>query len=243
MTKTLEQDNTSLSQADERMAVLGKLTARVAHELNNPLDGMLRYISLSLGQINQNPQKVEDYLKHIQEGLNELSSMVASILEFSRSENAAEQYVTPEKILEDAIRFLEISTNKDINIVRQYQENIPPVLVGNLGSVFSNIIKNAIQVSPENGKIIIASKYSDETLTVTITDNGGGIPEEYMNDIFKPFFTTKSSGQGTGLGLAICKEIIEKRKGTITAENTADGCVFKVTIPITDDYSPDHNAS
>ncbi len=234
MPDTQDNSKNQDTELDERMAILGKLTARVAHELNNPLDGMLRYINLSISQLNKNqPEKVPGYLDQVREGLNQMSAMVASLLDFSRKDKAAEQYVDINKLLEDSIKFIEISSyNEKVNITRKFSTAAPQIKTGNLPNVFSNIIKNAVQASGVNGKIIISTEVINDRLQISIADSGPGIAEQYKDDIFKPFFTTKSSGEGTGLGLAICKEIIEKRDGTISARNLAQGgCVFEVLIP------------
>ncbi len=229
---SIQKDDSDSQQ--ERMALLGKLTARIAHELNNPLDGMLRYVNISINQLNNNqPEKVPGYLSQVRDGLNQLSGMVASLLDFSRKDQISEQYTEINKIIEDSIIFLEASAvcNKII-ISRDYAKDTKTVRVGNLPGVFSNIIKNAIQASGTNGRVIIKTRTENNNIIIRISDNGPGIPPEYVNDIFKPFFTTKPTGEGTGLGLAICKEIVENRNGTIKAENLKPcGCEFIITIP------------
>ncbi len=218
---------------DERMAVLGRLTARVVHELNSPLDGMLRYVNLSLNRLESGQtEKVPDYLRQVKDGLNQCASMLASLLDLSRGTKMEGQRVDPNKLIDDSIKFLEVSDlAENKQILRDYSRNLPTIMAGNMASVFANIFKNALQAAGPGGRITIRTTAEDKFLHVTIGDNGNGIKPEIIDDIFKPFFTTKNAGEGTGLGLAICKEIIEKRNGTITARNLPKGgCEFEIII-------------
>lgn len=229
----IKTQNTCLSERDERMAILGELTARVVHELNSPLDGMIRYINLALNRLDNNqPEKVPEYLRRVKDGLNQWATMLAGLLDYSRDSKMEGQIIEPNKLIDDSIKMLEMSHYADgIEIIRQYSHGLSSVLAGNLGSVFSNIIKNAMQATGKGGRITVKTAQDNGQLLVKIADNGKGIPPEVMKDIFKPFFTTKPPGEGTGLGLAICKEIIERRNGTLTVRNlSTGGCEFEIRV-------------
>ncbi|MBN2843315.1 MAG: HAMP domain-containing histidine kinase, partial [Sedimentisphaerales bacterium] len=222
-------------EQDERMAILGRLTARVAHELNSPLDGMLRYVNLSLNRLeNGQAEKVPDYLRQVKDGLNQCATMLASLLDFSRGMKMEAQRVDPNKLIDDSIKFLEVSDlARNKQIIRDYSQGLPPIMAGNMASVFANICKNALQATEPGGRITIRTAANGDYLQVNISDTGKGIEPEIIDDIFKPFFTTKKAGDGTGLGLAICKEIVERRDGTIIARNMpTGGCEFEIKIKV-----------
>lgn len=222
-------------EQDERMAILGRLTARVVHELNSPLDGMLRYVNLSLNRLESGQtDKVPDYLRQVKDGLNQCATMLASLLDFSRGTKMEGQQVDPNKLIDDSIKFLEVSDlARNKQIIRKYGLDLPMIMAGNMASVFANIFKNALQATGPGGNVTIRTTADDKFLHVTISDTGKGIKPEIIADIFKPFFTTKNAGDGTGLGLAICKEIVEKRDGSITARNLpTGGCEFEIIIKV-----------
>jgi signal transduction histidine kinase len=221
--------------AAERLAAVGKLAARVAHELNNPLDGILRYINLSLRLADQDAQgQTIHYLQESRKGLLRMVQIISELLEFSRSTYSAYQEADPNKIVEDAIKSLEAQTyDKKIEVIRRYSDDLPNIRSGNLFQVFCNLIKNAIDAVETEGKLEIKTSCDEYNLIFELFDNGAGLSDEAKEKLFEPFFTTKAPGKGTGLGLAICKDIIERLNGQIHAENQPEGgCLFTVSIPL-----------
>ncbi len=220
----------------ERMATVGKLASKVAHELNNPMDGILRYINLAMRIIEQKKlEKPKEYLTQCRQGLMRMVHIVSELLEFSRSTYASLEYLELEQIIEDAIRIMDARTEVcNVRVMRKYSRGIPQIRNGNLFQVFCNLIKNALEAMPNGGKLNISSRLAaDNTVVVEFRDTGKGLPAEHADAIFEPFFTTKDGG--TGLGLAICKDIIERCNGRITAENAPKGgSIFTVYLPIAD---------
>ena len=218
----------------ERMATVGKLASKVAHELNNPMDGILRYINLAMRIIEQkNLEKPREYLTQCRQGLMRMVQIVSELLEFSRTTYVSMKYVEIEQIIEDAIRTMEARAEAcNIRISLNYDCNIPKIIDGGLFQVFCNLIKNAVEAMPNGGELNISTRLSDNnTAIVEFHDTGDGLPTEYSDVIFEPFFTTKEGG--TGLGLAICKDIVERYHGRITAENASKkGSIFTVYLPI-----------
>jgi len=218
----------------EQMATVGRLASKVAHELNNPMDGILRYINLTMRIIEeQKLEKPREYLTQCRKGLMRMVQIVSELLEFSRSTYVSLEYVEIGQIIEDAIRTMDARAEAcNIRISLNYSCDIPKIIDGGLFQVFCNLIKNAMQAMPDGGKLSISTRLSvDNTAVVEFYDTGTGLPAEYTDVIFEPFFTTKEGG--TGLGLAICKDIVERYHGRITAENAPKGgSIFTVYLPI-----------
>lgn len=218
----------------ERMATIGRLASKVAHELNNPMDGILRYINLAMRIIEEKKlEKPKEYLTQCRQGLMRMVQIVSELLEFSRSTYLSMEYVEIEKIIEDAVRTMDARAEAcNIRISLNYGCDIPKIIDGGLFQVFCNLIKNAVEAMPDGGKLSISTRLSvNNTAVVDFHDTGIGLPTEYADVIFEPFFTTKEGG--TGLGLAICKDIVERYHGRINAESAPKGgSIFTVYLPI-----------
>jgi len=223
----------------EKLAAIGQLASRVAHELNNPMDGILRYVNLSLRIIEQeNLEKPKEYLAQCREGLMRMVHIVSELLEFSRNSYVSFEYIKIERIIEDAVKTMEARAEAaGVRISRNYAPDIPKIRSSNLFQVFCNLIKNALDAMPDGGQLSISTRFAaDNTAVVEFRDTGVGLPTENTEAIFEPFFTTKDKIKGTGLGLAISKDIIERYEGRITAENAAEGgSVFTVYLPVSED--------
>jgi len=220
----------------ERLATVGRLASRVVHELNNPMDGILRYINLAMRIIEQeNLAKPKEYLTQCRQGLMRMVQIVSELLEFSRSTYTSFECVKIEQIIEDAIKIMASSAEaSNVRIIPHYAPDIPKIRTGSLFQVFCNLIKNALDAMPDGGELKISTRLiADNTAAVEFHDTGTGFPLENTEVMFEPFFTTKDKGRGTGLGLAICKDIIERYKGRITAENApGGGSIFTVYLSV-----------
>ena len=218
----------------ERLAAVGKMAARVAHELNNPLDGIMRYVNLAQRLLERTDQhKVKEYLTESRKGLMRMAQIISELLEFSRSTHTPFEEGNINNVLEEAVRAMsERAAESRVNVVCSFSEERMPSLRGsNLIHVACNLIKNAIDAMPKGGVLTISTRETDREVVITFEDTGTGLPEE-SDRVFEPFFTTKQPGQGTGLGLAICKDMIEKYHGTIAAHNRrGEGAVFTIRIP------------
>lgn len=220
----------------ERLAAVGKLAARVAHELNNPLDGILRYTNLAIRHsADQTPDpKLVHYLEQVRSGLLRMGEITRDLLEFSRSTPNSFEQATINKIVEDALSAMEGRARQaDITVVCNFHQADMPVVRGsNLFQIFCNLIKNAIEAMSEGGTMTLTTRLDEADVIVAVEDTGVGLPTD-AERIFDPFYTTKPVGQGTGLGLAVCKELIEKYSGTITAQRRQPaGTTMTVRIPI-----------
>jgi signal transduction histidine kinase len=220
----------------ERFAALGRLAAKVAHELNNPLDGILRYMNLAERAVQQTiPDKATEYLQRCRQGLMRMVHIVGELLEFSRNSYGEFEYVRVEDIIEDAIRTMQPAADAaNVKVVRNYAAGIEEIRSGNLFQVFCNLIKNAVEAMEQGGTLAVSTHLApDRTVMVEFRDTGPGFPPEHAETIFEPFFTTKGRTRGTGLGLAICRDIIERYPGRITAKNAPEGgSIFTIIITL-----------
>lgn len=219
----------------ERLAAVGKLAARVTHELNNPLDGILRYINLAIRvSEGDNPKRAVHYLTESRKGLLRMTQIIGELLEFSRTTRSVYEQVTINQLVEDAVKVMEGEAAKaGVTIILNLESQLPPLRAGNLFQVFCNLIKNAIDAMSKGGALTIVTQVVDQWITIRFEDTGPGLPPE-AHRLFEPFFTTKEPGKGTGLGLAVSRDIVERYNGQLTAENRpSGGAVFIVKVPLT----------
>ncbi|MHC4647736.1 MAG: two-component system sensor histidine kinase NtrB [Planctomycetota bacterium] len=222
----------------ERLATVGKLASRVAHELNNPLDGILRYINLTLRIIeNENLEKPKEYLNQCRGALMRMVHILGDLLEFSRRTSTPFGYAGIDHIVEDALKTMTSALeSSNVTVRRNYAPDMPQIKTGNLFQVFVNLIKNAIDAMPDGGIIQISMRQaSPDMLAVELRDTGTGFAPENADAIFEPFFTTKERGRGSGLGLAISRDIVERLNGRIVAQNAPEGgSILTILLPLAD---------
>jgi two-component system NtrC family sensor kinase len=219
--------------ANERLALIGKLAAKVAHELNNPLDGILRYLNLAVRRMEEEPDKAREHLEECRRGLLRMSSILTQLLTFSRGHRGASRPVSMSQIVRDSLalyeqRAREINTEIELDV----PANLPPCPEMELYETFGNVIKNALDAMGSDGKLRIAASQEGESVRVVISDNGPGVPEEIRDKIFEPFFTTKRNGSGTGLGLAACRDSLARIGGDIRLLPVEAGAAFEIVVPI-----------
>lgn len=219
----------------ERMAALGKLAAKVAHELNNPLDGILRYLGLAQRVIEQNqPDKAKHYLEQSRAGLLRMAQIVTDLLEFSRNARTSPDDASLNAVIEESVKVMhDKAAHNGVSVVCAFEESLPIMRGGgNLFQVFCNIIKNAIDAMENGGTLTISSMLNGNEAVIKFEDTGHGLNDP-IERIFEPFYTTKGPGKGTGLGLPVCRDIVEKHNGRLIAENRdTGGARFTVVIPL-----------
>ena len=219
----------------EKYASVGKLAANVVHEINNPLDGIIRYTNMIIEK-TETGSVANEYLLEIKKGLNRILNTTSSLLKFSHQLNsvntASEKYTDLTVLIEEAIGTLRWRTNDKIKINTRFSHASKcQILDLGLQHAIINIVKNGLDAMEESGTMEVATGISGDYLKINFKDNGCGIPEGIMNRIFEPFFTTKVEGKGAGFGLPICKEIISKYSGKIEVENLPKGTNFIILIP------------
>lgn len=236
-TRELDEAQSQLIQS-EKMAALGQLAAGVAHELNNPLGGILGYAQFTLEKMEKKPlvqmtdkdlDSYRRYLKDIETQARRCKTIVQNLLKFSRSSHSADfEMISINDIINETLTFIEHQLMmQQIRLTRHFGDNLPqiPGNAGQLQQVFTNVIINAMHASKPETEISIYTRYLPPlgeftgAVEVTITDQGCGISEENLKRIFEPFFTTKEVGKGTGLGLSVSYGIIKEHGGEIKIDS------------------------
>ncbi len=235
MKADLEKTQVQLLQS-EKMASLGKLAAGVAHQLNNPLGGITLYAKLIMEDYDL-PEAAREDLERILRDAERARDTVKELLEFTRQ---TRHFMRPNDINEAINRTLFLLENQTLfhNIVieKYLGESLPLVMsdIQQLNHLLMNIILNAAQAMDGRGKLSIRSYAEGNHICIDITDNGPGIPEESLPEIFTPFFTTKEEGKGTGLGLSLAYGIVENHGGRIEARSRiGHGATFHIELPVT----------
>jgi two-component system NtrC family sensor kinase len=233
----------------EKLSAIGELISGIAHELNNPLTGVMGY-----SQLLQLRKDLDERAKENLHKINNLAlrcqKIVQNLLSFARKQKPERTMSDINDILEKTVelRGYELQVN-NIEIARELDGNLPKTIVDahQLQQVFLNIVTNAEQAMLEahgNGRLIIRTR-TNETNTrilVEIIDNGPGIPESYLTRIFDPFFTTKEVGKGTGLGLSLSYGIIKEHGGNIYAQSQmGKGSTFVIELPVIISLQEDRN--
>jgi len=220
----------------ERLISMGKLAAGVAHEINNPMTGILSYAEGLLSEAEPNDPRRKDYAVIVHEALR-CRQIVRSLLDFSRQGTPALVQVRPQDIIEKAVNVLvKLAPFHDIAFERQIEAGLPTILAdpGQIEQVLINLIVNAQEAMPKGGKIVLGAGCSSggNQVQFSVRDEGTGIPPEIQSRIFDPFFSTKG-GKTDGLGLAVCLGIVQQHRGTIDFQSQpGQGTVFRVTLPV-----------
>lgn len=235
-TAEIRQMQTHLIQ-QEKLASLGKLAAGIAHEINNPLGGILIYSHLLLEDTKKEDPQYQNLEKIVKE-TTRCRDIVKGLLQFARPKEPEVTQINVNSTLDNALLLLESQAIfQDIAIKKQYQDGLPPVVAdkSQLQQVFINIILNAVDAMNGKGILTLKTNFSEgkRFINIAISDTGHGIKERDRSRLFEPFFTTKEVGAGTGLGLAICYSIIQKHEGTIDVESeVGKGSTFTVKLPL-----------
>jgi signal transduction histidine kinase len=218
----------------ERLAAIGELAAKVAHELNNPLASIHLYNSLLLEEPAE-PDEQRRLAENVQEQVERAKRVVRDILDYSRPTQAQLQTTSLNSAVEQGMRFVRHAANAaKVTVVEDYADNLPWVRVdiSRMAQVFTNLTMNAIQAMPRGGKLEVSTGLENNELYVRFKDTGTGIGPEDMERLFDPFFSTKPSGQGTGLGLAVCRTLVNQHHGDITVKSEpGTGSTFTVWLP------------
>ena len=226
----------------EKQASIGRLAAGVAHEINNPLTGVLTYSHMLLRRDDLSDDIRSD-LETIAKATDRVRKIVKGLLDFSRQTKLNPESTDVNELVNSAINLLQNQALvRGINLQFIPAENLPTLTLdpSQLQSVIMNIIINAFDATDSGGTInvstgigLIAQRGEQKGVEILISDTGCGIPSENLNKLFDPFFTTKEVGQGTGLGLAVSYGIIERHGGTIMVQSeVGTGSTFTIWLPI-----------
>jgi PAS domain S-box-containing protein len=235
MEQEIQEKNGQLIRS-ERLAAIGQLAGGVGHELRNPLSAIknaVYYIKgkVATSELGQREPRVMEFLGIIDDEINSSSKIITDLLGFSRVGKPSVSPARIEKIIEDALSRTPIP--QSIKLIKKLDTYLPEINVDpdQIKQVLVNIITNAVEAMPEGGRLLIAAREKDKFLEVGVSDTGCGIPQESIDKIFDPLFTTKA--KGIGLGLPVCKAIIDRHEGGIAVESkVGEGTTFNIRLPL-----------
>jgi PAS domain S-box-containing protein len=226
------------AQINSRLAAVGEMAAGIAHEINNPLTGVLGFSQMLLENKNV-PEDIKENLKLIADGSQRVAEIVKRLLTFARQSKPIKAMANLNELIENTLKLREyvLKTN-NINVVTRFDPELPWSIVdpGQMQQVFLNLIVNAEQAMKKahgKGTLTITTKKIDNNIRILFQDDGPGITRENLGHLFEPFFTTKEPGEGTGLGLSLSRSIVLEHDGKMNVESEfGRGAIFIIDLPI-----------
>jgi len=232
----LEQAQNALIHS-EKMSAFGQMSAGIAHEVKNPLAGILGYVQLSQRKLEED-HPIRKNLDIIEKETRRCTDIISNLMRFARQEKGMYEKLDINKVVEDALDIVDHQLGlKGVKIEKELQDNLPVVegSANQLQQVLMNFAINSQQAMEKAGggtfKVVTRNAGSD-TVEILVSDTGPGIPKDIQDKIFEPFFTTKRAGEGTGLGLAVTYGIIKEHGGDIVIDSDeGKGTIFIVSLP------------
>jgi len=234
MERALRRTQEQLLQS-EKLAAMGRLTSQIAHELNNPLYGIMNTLELLKTEISPQSRRRKILEMALSETVR-LSDLLRKMLSFSRPDQEERQPVDINSVLDEILLLHEKQLKEnDVNIIATYADGLGLVNASKnqLRQVFLNMVANARDSMPSGGTLTVKTSGDREKVVIEISDTGIGIPEEHIDKIFDSFFTTKDEIKGVGLGLSVCYGFIKDHGGDIDVQSRVGvGTTFSVTLPV-----------
>ena len=219
----------------EKLAAMGRLTAQIAHELNNPIYGVMNCLDLLKSEVPASSSR-RRFLDMARSETKRISELLRGMLSFFRPDEDVKTWVDLNSVVDDVILFMGKQLQEfKVHVVLELAENLPRVFAsGNqMKQVLLNLIMNAKTAMQHGGTLTIATSSADGKVRLSVSDTGTGIPEDVRDRIFEAFFTTKSDVKGVGLGLSVCFGIIRQHNGEIAVESEIGaGTTFVITLPL-----------
>lgn len=233
--RSLERTREALVKS-ERLASMGQLAAGIAHEVNNPLGVLLLHANLLLEECDSRSGTAED-LRLIVDQANRCKRIISGLLNFARQSRVVRQPTDLARLVDDTLRTIPLDEGVTVKVENRLQDPVAEVDADQMVQVLTNLLTNAQHAMPAGGTVTITLDGTDENVVIAVADTGVGIPEEHLDKLFSPFFTTKKVGEGTGLGLAVTHGIVKMHRGQIDVESNADpaqgptGTTFTIVLP------------
>jgi len=226
----------------EKMTSLGQMAASIAHEINNPLAGVLVYTKLLAKKVTGGTFKQDealDQLSKMESEVSRCSRIIRNLLDFARQTEPMLRLVDANQVLEQVLSMVGHQAQlQNVEVVKEFTSPLPKVMADfdQLQQVFTNLMLNAIQAMPEGGMLTMRTSAENDRVRVDVEDTGCGIPKEHLSKLGTPFFTTKEKGKGVGLGVAVVYGIVERHNGKITVQSeVGKGTTFTVYLVVHDD--------
>ena len=229
--KDLQQSHLRLTEAQmelvasERLATVGKLAAGVAHEVGNPLSGILGYLSLAKDRAKMSGPELLEFLDPIDGEVQRIDGIVRGLLDLGRPSRGVLGPVDLARLTQTCVKL--VGSGPDFSQVDVQQDVSPGALVmaesGPLSQVLINLLLNAAQAQEGRGEILVRGRAQGSHFELEVLDRGPGLSEELQERIFEPFFTTKAAGKGTGLGLSVSRHLVQTMNGELLVGNAVGG--------------------
>lgn len=238
----LKEQQKQLIEA-EKLSMIGQLSSGVAHEINNPMTSIMGYAELSQKILAgealsaDSVKECREFLKIVQDEAVRCQTIVKTLLQFARRQKDEMVKTDILGVLEASLAVAKFHMKRShIDVKKDFAADLPAIMAdpNQLQQVFLNMIINARDAMETGGVLSLKAARGDQDhLEVRFSDTGCGIPDDKLEDIFKPLFTTKEEGKGTGLGLSICQDIVERHHGTIeVASRVGQGTTFVIRLPV-----------
>jgi PAS domain S-box-containing protein len=234
MERELREIQQALLQS-EKLAAMGRLTSQIAHELNNPIYGIMNTLELLKTEIPPESKRRRILDLSLSE-IQRLSEMLRNMLSFSKPEEEKRRPIKIDELIEGILLVMEKQMREsNIQVETSFNPDIPEIMASTnqMRQVMLNILKNAKEAMPKGGTLFVRTSKEDNRILIHIEDTGMGVPEEIRDKIFEAFFTTKQKVKGVGLGLSVCYGIIKDHDGEIKVESEeGKGTTFTISLPI-----------
>ncbi len=226
----------------ERLAAIGRLASGLAHEINNPINGVRNCI-FAIKADPDNHQQTSEYLDMMDEGLSHASGVIEKLLGFARKQQSGLAAIALNDTVDSVVRMINFKLDrKNITLETKLADDLPMIMADRqlIQEVIMNLLINAADAVQEGGRIGLKTKSAAQKVQLEVHDDGEGIPQHLQDQIFDPFFTTKETGKGTGLGLSISLGIVQAHGGTIEVQSTPkEGTTFTIHLPAEGPDSPE----
>jgi signal transduction histidine kinase len=216
----------------EKLAALGHLSAGMAHEIRNPLNSISLFAQVMSTGLENEPE-MKSYSEKIINEVERIDAILVKLLSTSKRSHFQLRTIHIDRVITTSLQpFLEQMNVQDVALQTELGEKTPSILADadELGQIFSNLFANALFEMKAGGTLSVTLESDDKEALVTVSDTGGGIPEEHLNNIFDPFFTTKD--RGTGFGLSVVLRIVKTYAGRINVESNSQGTSFQIWLPL-----------
>jgi PAS domain S-box-containing protein len=220
----------------EKLAEVGRMSAGIAHEINNPLAVIGYACQLLQEESDSYSEDQHELLQRISTEVDRLQNLTSELLAYSGNQDDKRKLVNLNDTLEETLSLLRYEVNKThTEISAELEGTLPAIFIdkNRFKQIFINLILNAIQAMGHHGSIVITTNWSKSSgIRIDFRDNGPGIPDEHKEKIFEPFFTARKDGTGTGLGLYLCRKFINEYQGELAVSNNPEGgCCFSIALP------------
>lgn len=231
----------------EKLATIGQLASGVAHEINNPLGGViLCFRNLTEGGMDEATRR--QHIEVIDDGLEKIRRIVRELMHYARPAPLSVREARADDLIDRTLALVDYTLQRRrINVVRHVSPDVPPLAIDpdKMGQVLLNLVLNGADAMPDGGTLTITARRAGDDVRIEVQDTGSGVAEEHRERIFDPFFTTKPAGSGTGLGLAVSASIVMRHGGTLTLEpphdeaGPSDSALFIQTPPAQSPPAPE----